>query len=153
MKPVPACRHSAADSTVQLKVWKTPRLSSLPQPRTVAHSVGSGPARPARPPRIPAANPIAASAIRPPKFNAIGALFKYSAVGNTSNITPTLNLNMPGSACAISMVPSGTPARPPIRNGQTSVKSIDRQNVGSVEVCPTMEQIRTRGTATEGGST
>ena len=51
------------------------------------------------------------------------------------------------------MVPSGTPARPPIRNGQTSLKSMDRQSDGSVEVCATMEQISTSGTAIEGGNT
>ena len=51
------------------------------------------------------------------------------------------------------MVPSGTPARPPSRKGQTSLKSIDRQIVGSVEVCATMEQMRTSGTTIEGGST
>ena len=48
------------------------------------------------------------------------------------------------------MVPNGTPARPPIRNGQTSLKSNDR---GSVEVCATMEQTRASDTAVEGGST
>jgi hypothetical protein len=64
-----------------------------------------------------------------------------------------LNLNIWGSACAINSVPSGTPARPPIRNGHTSVKSKDRQNDGSVAVCATMEQINTIGTAIEGGIT
>ncbi len=51
------------------------------------------------------------------------------------------------------MVPNGTPARPPIRNGQTSLKSNDRQNDGSVEVCATIEQTRASGTAVEGGNT
>ncbi len=66
---------------------------------------------------------------------------------------PTLNLNMPGSACATSMVPNGTPARPPIRNGHTSLRSKDRQSDGSVEVCATTEQMKTSGTAIEGGNT
>jgi hypothetical protein len=64
-----------------------------------------------------------------------------------------LNLNTLGSAWAISRVPIGTPARPPIRKGQTSLKSMCRQTDGSVEVCATMEQIRTSGTTTEGGNT
>jgi hypothetical protein len=50
-------------------------------------------------------------------------------------------------------VPSGTPAMPPITNGHTSLKSKDRQNDGSVELCATMEQKMTSGTAVEGGST
>ena len=65
-KPVPACRHSDAVRMVQLKVWKMPRRSSLPQPRTLAHRIGSGPDRPARPPRMPPANPTMPSAARPP---------------------------------------------------------------------------------------
>ena len=64
-----------------------------------------------------------------------------------------LSLNIFGSACAIISVPSGMPARPPIRNGQTRRKSMVRQIDGKVEVCATIEEIRTSGTATEGGST
>ena len=63
-----------------------------------------------------------------------------------------LSLNTRGSACAIISVPSGTPARPPIRNGHTRRKSMVRQIDGSVEVCATIEEIRTSGTATDGGS-
>jgi hypothetical protein len=44
-------------------------------------------------------------------------------------------------------------ARPPIRNGQTSLKSMNRQIAGSVEVCATIEQIRTSGTAIAGVET
>ena len=64
-----------------------------------------------------------------------------------------VSLNTFGSACAIKSVPSGTPASPPIRNGQTRLKSMDRQNDGSVDVCETMEQISTSGTAMAGGNT
>jgi hypothetical protein len=64
-----------------------------------------------------------------------------------------VSLNILGSASAISCVPIGTPARPPIRKGHTSLKSMVRQIDGSVEVCATTEQIRTSGTAIEGGTT
>ena len=50
-------------------------------------------------------------------------------------------------------MPSGTPARPPIRNGQTSVRSKLRHIAGIVEVWAITEQISTSGTASEGGST
>jgi hypothetical protein len=96
---------------------------------------------------------MAPSASRPPKRNAIGERFNSSATENTTSSTPMLNLKIPGSACAISIVPSGTPARPPIRNGHTSVKSKLRHIDGKVDVCPTTEQIRTSGTASDGGST
>src|ERR1700686_5072591 len=152
MRPEAACRHSAVDSTVQLKVWKMPRRSSLAQPRTLAHKVGSGPDRPARPPRMPPANPTRPSASLPPKVKAIGLRLRNS-VGNTTSSTPKLILNTCGSACAIISVPSGTPARPPTTNGHTSFKSNDRQNDGSVEGCATIEQISTSGTAVVGGST
>ena len=66
---------------------------------------------------MPPANPMAASAIWPPKVNAIGLRWKYSAAGNTSRNTPMVSLNILGSASAISSVPIGTPARPPIRKG------------------------------------
>jgi len=87
--------------------------------------------------------------MRPPKWNAVGRRLKYSAAGNTSSIGPTLNLKMPGSALATSVVPSGTPARPPSRKGQTGLKSMDRQIAGSVEVCAIMEQMTTSGTTVE----
>src|ERR1700692_4372602 len=51
------------------------------------------------------------------------------------------------------MVPNRTPARPPMINGQTSLKSMNRQKASSVEVCAVMEQIRTSGTAIAGGTT
>ncbi len=51
------------------------------------------------------------------------------------------------------MVPSGTPINPPIRNGHTSDRSKLFHIEGSVEVCAITEQISTRGTASEGGST
>ena len=102
---------------------------------------------------MPPANPIAASAARPPKRNAIGERTKYSAVGNTSSITPTLNLNICGSARATSNVPSGMPASPPATNGHASLKSRSRHIDGSVEICALTEQISTSGTARAGGST
>ena len=64
-----------------------------------------------------------------------------------------LSLKTLGSAWAISRTPSGTPARPPIRNGQTSVRSKLRHIAGIVEVWAITEQISTSGTASEGGST
>jgi hypothetical protein len=67
--------------------------------------------------------------------------------------SPMPSLKTLGSACAISMVPTGTPARPPTMNGQTSLKSNDRHIVGSVEVWATTEQIRISGTASDGGNT
>ena len=79
--------------------------------------------------------------------------WKYSAAGKTSRNTPTVSLNTFGSACSISVVPSGTPIRPPIRNGQTMVKSMVFQIEGRVEICATTEQISTSGTAIAGGST
>ena len=51
------------------------------------------------------------------------------------------------------MVPSGTPKRPPITNGQTSERSKLRHIEGSVEVWEMTEQIRTSGTAIDGGRT
>ena len=73
----PAARRlqtRAATSTVQLKIWKTPRRSCLPQPLMLAQRIGSGPDRPASPPMMPPANPIAPSASLPPSENAIGPL-------------------------------------------------------------------------------
>ena len=64
-----------------------------------------------------------------------------------------LSLNTFGSAEATSMVPSGTPISPPIRNGQTSERSNVFHIDGSVELCAITEQISTKGTASEGGST
>jgi hypothetical protein len=64
-----------------------------------------------------------------------------------------VSLKIRGSACAISMVPSGTPSRPPITNGQTSERLKLRHIDGSVAVCATTEQIRISDTATPGGST
>ena len=66
---------------------------------------------------------------------------------------PTVSLKMVGSAWATSIVPIGTPSSPPIRNGQTSVRSKLFHIDGKVAVCATTEQIKTSGTATEGGST
>jgi hypothetical protein len=40
-----------------------------------------------------------------------------------------------------------------VTHGNTSLKSVDRQNDGSVEVCATIEQMMTSDTAIEGGST
>src|SRR6478735_8768145 len=51
------------------------------------------------------------------------------------------------------MAPSGTPASPPIRNGQTSDRSKLFHIEGSVESCAITEQISTSGTACDGGST
>ena len=64
-----------------------------------------------------------------------------------------VSLNTSGSACAIKSVPSGTPASPPIRNGQTREKSMVFQIEGSVELCAMTEQTSTSGTASDGGST
>jgi hypothetical protein len=63
------------------------------------------------------------------------------------------SLNILGSACATSSVPTGTPARPPAMNGQTSLKSKDRHSFGSVALWATTEQISTSGTASAGGNT
>ena len=78
---------------------------------------------------------------------------KNSAVGNTSSITPTLNLKFCGSARATSSVPIGMPASPPATNGQASLKSSSRHIDGNVEICELTEQISTSGTASAGGST
>jgi hypothetical protein len=51
------------------------------------------------------------------------------------------------------MMPGSTPASPPTRNGQTSLKSISRQKLSSVAVCDTIEQMMTSGTAMDGGNT
>ena len=102
---------------------------------------------------MPPANPTVASASRPPKLNAIGLRMKYSAAGNTSSITPTLNLKCCGSARATSSVPIGMPIRPPTTNGHASLKSSTFHIDGSVEICELTEQIRTSGTATAGGRT
>ncbi len=40
-------------------------------------------------------------------------------------------------------MPSGTPASPPTRKGHTSLKSIERQIEGMVQVWAMMEQITT----------
>ena len=76
-----------------------------------------------------------------------------SAVEKISRSTPTLSLNIFGSAEATIMVPSGTPISPPIRNGQTSERSKLFHIDGNVDVCATTEQISTSGTASEGGRT
>jgi hypothetical protein len=76
INPEPACTISAAVKIVQLKVWKMPRRSSLPQPRTLAHRVGTAPDRPARPPSTPPINPTAVSATFPPMLRATGARWK-----------------------------------------------------------------------------
>ncbi len=102
---------------------------------------------------MPPAKPIAPSAIRPPNLKASGRLLRYSALENIRSRTPTLSLNTFGSAEATIMVPSGTPIRPPIRNGQTSERSKLFHIEGSVEVCAITEQISTSGTASEGGRT
>jgi len=57
---------------------------------------------------------------------------------------PTVSLNTAGSACAISLVPSGTPIRPPITNGQTSEKSMLFQIERKVDICAITEQINQR---------
>jgi hypothetical protein len=62
-------------------------------------------------------------------------------------------LKILGSACAISIVPRGTPSRPPITNGQTSERSKLRHIEGSVAVCAITEQVSTNGTAIDGGRT
>lgn len=49
------------------------------------------------------------------------------------------------------MVPKGTPISPPIRNGHTSERSKLFHIDGSVEVCAMTEQIKTSGTASDGG--
>src|SRR2546430_2566187 len=64
--PAIAYDSSAAPRIDKLKAWNTPRRSSFGQPRMLAHIVGSGPDKPARPPRTPPPNPIAPSASRPP---------------------------------------------------------------------------------------
>jgi hypothetical protein len=60
-------------------------------------------------------------------------------------------LKISGSVCAISIVPIGTPASPPITNGHIRVKSKLRHIDGKVAVWATTEQINTSGTAREGG--
>ena len=77
---------------------------------------------------MPPAKPIAASAVLAAEAERHRRALKIQVRQETpAASTPTLSLNTLGSAWAISRVPSGTPARPPIRNGQTSLKSIDRQ--------------------------
>ncbi len=66
---------------------------------------------------------------------------------------PKPSLNTSGSACATSIAPTGTPASPPMMNGQIRLKSKLRHIDGSVVVCATTEQIITSGTASDGGST
>ena len=76
---------------------------------------------------------------------------KYSAVGNTSSITPTLSLKFCGSARATSSAPIGMPSSPPATNGNASLKSSSFHIDGNVEICELTEQISTSGTATAGG--
>ena len=89
--------------------------------------------------------------MRPPKRKAIGLRMKYSAVGNTSSITPTLSLKVCGSARATSSAPIGMPSSPPATNGKASLKSSSFHIDGNVEICELTEQISTSGTATAGG--
>ena len=100
---------------------------------------------------MPPANPTQASAMRPPKPKAIGLRMKYSAVGNTSSITPTLSLKVCGSARATNNAPIGMPSSPPATNGSASLKSSSFHIDGRVEICELTEQIRTSGTAIAGG--
>jgi hypothetical protein len=67
-------------------------------------------------------------------------------------MTPTLSLKVCGSARATSSAPIGMPMRPPATKGKASLKSITFHIDGSVEICELTEQIRTSGTAIEGGT-
>ena len=71
-KPVATCRHQRGAEHGAVEDLENAAALILVQPRMLAHRVGSGPDRPARPPRMPPANPTPASAMRPPKRKAIG---------------------------------------------------------------------------------
>ena len=140
------------DSMVQLKVWKMPRRSSLPQPRTLAHRIGSGPDRPASPPRMPPANPIAASAGLPPNANAIGVAEiergRKHQQQHADGQFEDLGIGMRDQQRAERHAEQAADHERPDQR-EIEARHID----GSVEIWATTEQISTSGTASDGGST
>ncbi len=139
-------------SMARLKFWMTARCSSLAKPRSVLHSVGTGPAKPPMPLSTPPAMPATASPMRPPTLIG-GSLRTLSITGHhTARNPPSKALNQAMSSCGSTSTPSGIPASPPSTNGSNRRRLKPRRTVNTASSWPVSAPNTDSAAASRGSS-